>query len=135
MQQYQRGCGVYEDEFIPIPRLFTMRRVSLQHCSILPLSVMQRYQCIVIGKTRGALTIAIADQKSICIFSALSRLTCCQLFPVLVDPKQISFALQRMERAERIRKRYERARFLPAPFRFPPVHTLLQHLFMSGIVT
>ncbi|WP_165423301.1 hypothetical protein [Ktedonosporobacter rubrisoli] len=92
---------VHDVQGIEIPRLFTLRRVSAQYWRILPLKVMKRYQCIVIGKDRGGLTLAIADQKVTGIIEQLSKLTGYEIFPVLVDPVRIRLLLRRIERAER----------------------------------
>lgn len=86
-----------------IPRLFTLRRVPIRYRRALPLEVMKRYQCVVVGGVRGALTVAIADQKNAHIFQVLSKLTGCTIFPVLVDPNRLSLLIQRIERSERDR--------------------------------
>lgn len=83
-----------------IPRLYSLRRVPNRYRQIIPLSVMKRYQCMVVGGAGGKLTVAIADQKGVSIFHALSQITGCAIFPVLVDPVRMRLLLQRIERAE-----------------------------------
>lgn len=84
-----------------IPRLHVLRRVPRRYRKILPLAIMKRYRCIVVGADHGVLTIAITDRRSIQCFRSLSRLTGCALFPVLVHPTRMRILLQRLEREER----------------------------------
>lgn len=92
---------VYAQSPVFMPRLFTLRRVSRQCRRMLPLNVMKRYQCVVIGMDDDALTIAIVDARSSCIFHAISILTGRTIFPVLIDVERMQLLLRRIERAER----------------------------------
>jgi hypothetical protein len=67
---------------------------------ILPLAVMKRYQCVVIGKSQGVLTVGITDRRCMYIFKQLGELTGCIIFPVLIDPKKMQLVLRRIERAK-----------------------------------
>src|SRR5436309_1764839 len=63
-----------------IPRLHRLRRVPRQYWYCLPLQVMKRHQCIVIGGEPGILTVAVADGRRTHIFTYLRLLTGCAIF-------------------------------------------------------
>lgn len=86
-----------------IPRLQTVRRVPRQYWHCLPLQVMQRHQCIVIGGESGILTVAIADRHHAHIFTYLRLLTGCAIFPVQVDSARIRLFIKRIERSRSMR--------------------------------
>ncbi len=88
-----------------IPRLYILRRVPQQYHRILPLNVMKRYQCIVVGDAQGVLTVAIANQEALACMESIQKLTSHAVFPVLVDPARISLLIRRIERDERFRAR------------------------------
>jgi hypothetical protein len=90
----------YELQGAMIPRLWTLRRIPGRYRRLLPVAVMKRYQCVVIGGDRGILTVAITDPKSISILNVLSTLTGRTLFPVLIDPTRMRLLIRRMERME-----------------------------------
>jgi Type II secretion system (T2SS), protein E, N-terminal domain len=125
-----KNPGTGRDGERMIPRLFSLRHVSRRYYQIVPLEVMKRYQCVVIGRAPGMLTVAIADPQSIDIFSKLCQLTGCQLFPVLADPFQISHLLKKIERTERaeIQRRYRMRQYASSWIGFPSVHTMIQLL-------
>ena len=99
-----------------IPRLGVIRRVPARYRRILPLWIMKRYHCAVIGGVPGALTVAITDRKNAWILGALRGLTGCVIFAVLVDAGKMQLLIQRVERAER----YRYSRFKP----LSPYHPL-----------
>ena len=84
----------------PIPQLSELRRAPLRYRHILPLTIMKRYQCIVVGAAKGKLTIAITDTQNMEVIESLSRHTGKTIFPVLIDPKRMRILIQRMERRE-----------------------------------
>src|SRR5689334_21189500 len=86
-----------------IPRLHRLRRVPRQYWYCLPLNVMKRHQCIVIGGEPGILTVAIADSRRTRVFTYLRLLTGCAIFPVLVDSARLSLFIKRVERSRSIR--------------------------------
>jgi hypothetical protein len=88
-----------------IPRLYILRRVPQQYHRILPLNIMKRYQCIVVGDAQGVLTVAIANQEALACMESIKKLTSHAVFPVLVDPARISLLIRRIERDERFRAR------------------------------
>jgi hypothetical protein len=90
----------YELQGAMIPRLWTLRRIPEQYHHFLPIAVMKRYQCIVIGGDRGILTVAVTEPKSTCILNALSTLTGRTIFPVLIDPARMRLLIRRIERME-----------------------------------
>ncbi len=87
----------------PIPQLSELRRAPLRYRHILPLTIMKRYQCIVVGAAKGKLTIAITDSQNMEVIESLSRYTGKTIFPVLIDPKRMHLLLQRIERREQSR--------------------------------
>ena len=88
-----------------IPRLYILRRVQQQYHRVLPLNIMKRYQCIVVGDAQGVLTVAIANQEALTCMESIKKLTSRAVFPVLVDPARISLLIRRIERDERFRAR------------------------------
>ena len=85
----------------PIPQLSELRRAPLRYRHILPLTIMKRYQCIVVGEAKGTLTIAITDTQTMEVIEVLRRYTGKTIFPVLIDPKRMLLLIQRIERRER----------------------------------
>jgi len=81
-----------------IPRFRTLRRVPVCYRRVLPLKVMKRYQCLVIGAARGVLTVAITDQQNLSVARLLNKLTGSDIFPVLVEPARMNLLIQRIER-------------------------------------
>jgi Type II secretion system (T2SS), protein E, N-terminal domain len=82
------------------PRYNNLRWVPWLYRSILPLHVMKRYQCVVVGAERGWLTVAIADQPDMPVQAMLERLTGCDIFPVWVRPARMHLLMRRIERDE-----------------------------------
>ncbi len=87
-----------------IPHLPVIRRIPMRYHRILPLTVMKRFQCIVIGSAQGVLTVAITDRQNISVIESLRRYTGQAIFPVLIDPARMRLLLQRIERYEQYRK-------------------------------
>jgi len=93
-----------------IPRFTNLRRVPLRYRQFLPLMMMKRYQCVVIGSAHGVLTVAITDRHNTALIEALSKFTGCVIFPVCVEPARMRLLIKRIERCER-RRRYTFQRF------------------------
>ncbi len=89
----------------PIPRLDTIRRVPGRYHRILPLELMKNYQFIVVGASRGTLTVAITDQEQRPIIESLKKLTGRSIFTVFIDPARMRLLIDRVERCERIKYR------------------------------
>jgi hypothetical protein len=89
-----------------VPRLQTLRRVPRQYWHYLPLQVMKRHQCIVIGGEAGSLTVAIADCRRSHVVAYLRLLTGCAIFPVQVDPIRIRLLIKRVERIRQARYKF-----------------------------
>jgi len=106
-----------------IPRLSNLRRVPLRYRHFLPLMMMKRYQCVVIGYARGVLTVAITDRHDDSLIEALSKFTGCTIFPVWVEPARMRLLIKRIERREH-RRGYISQRF-----------SLLEALQIHRIVT
>ena len=90
----------YELQGAMIPILWTLRRIPGQYRHFLPIAVMKRHQCIVIGGDRSILTVAITEPESTCILHALSALTGRTIFPVLIDPARMRLLIRRIESTE-----------------------------------
>ncbi len=84
----------------PPPNFKSIRRVPTRCEHILPLSLMLRYQCIVVGTARDALTLAISDEQQRQPVETLERLMGCPIFTVLVDSARMRLLLERLERRE-----------------------------------
>ena len=91
------GNIVYDD---PIPSLSTIRRVSTRYQRILPLELMKRYQCIVVGAARAILTVAITDSTQLEAIRSWEKLTGYSVFAVQVEPARMRLLLSRLERVE-----------------------------------
>lgn len=81
-----------------IPTLRFLRRVPDQYRTLLPIMFMKRYQCLIVGAEQNILTVAITTPDKVEVCRLLRGLTGCQVFPVLVDPMQLSLQLRRLER-------------------------------------
>ncbi len=91
------------DEVLPdvmIPKLWTLRRIPGRYRYLLPVAVMKRYQCVIVGGEGSILTVAITKPNDTRIFNAIGALTGCSIFPVLVDPVRMRLLIRRIERLE-----------------------------------
>ncbi len=86
-----------------IPQLFVLRRVPMRYRQVLPLTVMKRFQCIVVGSAPGVLTVAITDRQNTAVIESLRKFTGQAIFPVLIDPIRMRILIQRIERLEQYR--------------------------------
>lgn len=86
------------------PRFDTLRWVPLRYRSILPLDVMKRYQCIVVGATQRELTVAFTTEQNKSVTRALKKLTKLDIFPVLVQPAKFRLLMHRIEAYEQHRR-------------------------------
>jgi Type II secretion system (T2SS), protein E, N-terminal domain len=89
-----------------IPQLFVLRRVPMRYRRILPLTVMKRFQCVVVGSAPGVLTVAITDRQNSIIIESLKKFTGQAIFPVLIDPTRMRLLIQRIERYEQCRSAF-----------------------------
>ena len=84
-----------------IPQLRDLRRVPERYERMLPLKVMKRYQCAVVGSARGVLTVAITDRHDTFLIKTLTRFIGRPIFPVWVKPVRMDLLIKRVERRER----------------------------------
>ena len=87
-----------------IPQLIIIRRVPVRYRQFLPLTVMKRFQCIVVGSAQGVLTVAITDPQNTLAIESLRQITGQAIFPVLIDPNRMRLLIQRIERCELCRR-------------------------------
>ena len=87
-----------------IPQLYVLRRVPMRYRRMLPLTIMKRFQCIVVGSAQGVLTVAITDRQNTSVIESLRRITGQAIFPVLIDPNRMRLLIQRVERYEQYRQ-------------------------------
>jgi Type II secretion system (T2SS), protein E, N-terminal domain len=106
------------------PRFNTLRWVPLRYRRILPLDVMKRYQCIVVGATKDELTVAFATQQNKSVIGSLKKLTGYEIFPVLVAPAKIHLLIHRIESYERYRRSLNR----PYYVHWSQVHSMLEYI-------
>lgn len=85
-----------------IPQLYVLRRVPMRYRRMLPLTIMKRFQCIVVGSAQGVLTVAITDRQNTSVIESLRRITGQAIFPVLIDPNRMRLLIQRIERYEQV---------------------------------
>ena len=83
-----------------LPRLPTIRRVPTRCSRMLPLTLMKRWQCTVLGAARGVLTVAISDSQRAATAASLEIITGRPIFFVLVDPPCMRLLISRLERYE-----------------------------------
>ncbi len=81
-----------------IPQFRDLRRISMRYQCILPLEVMKRYRCAVVGSAQGVLTVAITNERDTYLIETLTRLTGRPIFPVWVNPARMHLLIQRLER-------------------------------------
>src|SRR2546426_3457299 len=84
-----------------IPQLRDLRRIPECYERMLPLKVMKRYRCVVIGSAQGVLTVAITDRHDTSVIKTLTRFIGRPIFPVWVKPARMHLLIKRMERRER----------------------------------
>ncbi len=84
-----------------IPQLRDLRRIPMRYQSVLPLKVMKRYQCAVVGSAQGVLTVAITNRLNTSLIKTFTRLIGRPIFPVWVKPARMGLLIKRMERWER----------------------------------
>ena len=89
-----------------IPQLYVLRRVPIRYRRILPLPIMKRFQCIVVGSAQGVLTVAITDRQNTSVIESLREITGRAIFPVLIDPDSMRLLIQRIERCEQNRQAF-----------------------------
>lgn len=120
------------EAIFPMPRLAPLRRVPVRYSSLLPLHMILRYQCIVIGKSGGAITVAFTDQQNLTVVPLIAGLTGCHVFPVIIDRRLMSLLLLRLERAEREKSRRRYRYSSPVQVLkgcgYPPLYTMIQFL-------
>lgn len=101
--------GVYGDF---IPRLRDVRRVPTRYQRSLPLPVVKRHQCVVLGASARALTVGIIEREGVKLFALLRSITGAAICPVLVEPGRMRLMIARMERYQRFRKRSSQAYYI-----------------------
>ena len=82
-----------------IPHFFDLRRVPSRYRQVLPLSIMQRDQCLVVGSAPGVLTVAITNRhttSTLQTLQVLQQYTGRAIFPVLIDQGRMRLLLQRI---------------------------------------
>jgi len=89
-----------------IPQLYVLRRVPMRYRRMLPLPIMKRFQCIVVGSAQGVLTVAITDRQNTSVIESLREITGQAIFPVLIDPDSMRLLIQRIERCEQNRQAF-----------------------------
>lgn len=82
----------------PIPTLAAVRWVPTRYQHILPLEVIKRHQCLVLGAARGVLTVAIADAQNRELVDALEKFTGHRIFTVFIEPASMRVLIERLER-------------------------------------
>lgn len=95
-----------------IPRLRDIRRVPTRYQRILPLSVVKRHQCVVLGASSRTLTVGIVAREGTRLFALLHTITGAAIFPVLVEPGRMRLLIARMERYQEFRKRSSQAYYI-----------------------
>lgn len=88
-----------------IPHLRDIRHVRARYCAMLPLSIMKRYRCVVIGAARGVLTVAVTLPYHPQLVEMLARFTGSLIFPVCIQPARMDLLLRRVERRQLAQRR------------------------------
>lgn len=87
-----------------IPELFILRRVPMRYWEVLPLAVMKKFQCVVVGSVPGVWTVAITDRQNTLAIESLRKFTGQSIFPILIDPTLMRLLIKRIERNEYLRQ-------------------------------
>lgn len=85
----------------PTPTHVSIRRVPKRYHRVLPLSMMKRYQCVVIGSAKGVLTVAITSAEQKDTIQLLRSYTGRPIFTVLVEPTRMHLLISRIERCQK----------------------------------
>lgn len=109
-------------------RFDTLRRVPLRYRRILPLSVMKQYQCVVVGATRGELSVAFSARPCRSVIRVLRIVTGCHIFPVLTEPARMRLLIHRIELYEQ----HRRALNWPHYTRWFLVHSMNEYILSRG---
>ena len=83
-----------------IPQLRDLRRIPMRYQRMLPLKVMKRYRCAVVGTAQGVLAVAITDRHDTSLIKTLTRFIGRPIFPVWVKPARMHLLIKRIERRE-----------------------------------
>ncbi len=98
------------DDFMP--RLRDVRRVPVRYQRMLPLAVMKKHQCVVLGATPHMLTVGVIERKDRRWFLFMRTLTGMAIFPVLIEAERMQLLIERIERYQRFHLRYSRAAYV-----------------------
>jgi hypothetical protein len=80
-----------------MPQFDRVRWVPKRFRNMLPLNVMKQYHCIVVGGTKGVLTVAFTSRKNAYVIQGLRKLTGQAIFPVLIKPERMRQLLVKTE--------------------------------------
>ncbi len=89
----------YERANRPIPRFDTVRRVPPRYRYVLPLDIIKRHRCLVLGSAHGVLTVAVTDTENRSLIDTLEKLTGHRIFTVLIEPTRMQMLIERLERS------------------------------------
>lgn len=110
-----------------IPYLRDIRHVRARYDTMLPLSIMKRYRCAVIGAARGVLTVAVTLPSHPQLIEMLARYTGSFIFPVCVQPARMDLLLRRVERRQLAQRRGKWRLFQQASAPIHGVESLLAY--------
>lgn len=88
----------YERANRPVPRFNAVRRVPTCYQYVLPLGVIKRHQCLVLGSARGVFTVAMTVEGDAALVNNLERFLGQRIFTVLVEPARMRMLIERLER-------------------------------------
>ena len=112
-----------------IPQLRDLRRIPMRYQRMLPLKVMKRYRCVVIGSAQGVLTVAITDRHDTFLIRTLTKFIGRPIFPVWVKPARMHLLIKRIERGERHKDEMLRS---PRLLSSLEIHMLVSILITNG---
>jgi len=112
-----------------IPQLRDLRRIPMRYQRMLPLKVMKRYQCVVVGSAQGVLTVAITDRHDTFLIRTLTKFIGRPIFPVWVKPARMHLLIKRIERGERHKDEMLRS---PRLLSSLEIHMLVSILITNG---
>lgn len=118
-QDEEASAAISFGEGESLPRLRDIRHVRARYCAMLPLSIMKRYRCVVIGAARGVLTVAVTLPYHPRLVEMLALYTGSLIFPVCVQSARMDLLLRRVERRQLAQRRGKWRFFQQA---WAPVH-------------
>jgi hypothetical protein len=111
-----------------IPHLYEVRRAPVRYHHMLPLPIIKRYQCVVLGASLNNLTVGIIAGENEELLNFLQLLTGTSIFPVLIEPGRMRLLIRRIDRYQRYCQLFGRSYYIL----LLPAQVHLMQIFMGN---